>query len=157
MSAKEALTIAFEPLARAIAGLDLTNAGAAERALGEAFAVTSLAEIRAMILEASEAGWLTPREGGGVRFGRLAKPSEATHGLSIDVVDMTSPGPGHTHPNGEVSLCFAIDGAPTFMGKPEGWVVAEVGSHHVPTVAGGRMIIAYFLPDGAMVFDSIDP
>ncbi len=153
MPTKEALIETFEPLARHVAALDLTNADAAERSLDQAFPVADLTELRQQLVAASEEGWLTPRENAGVRFGRLAKPTEATHGLSIDVVDMTSAGPGHTHPNGEVSLCFALSGAPTFVGKPEGWVVAEAGSHHVPTVAGGRMLIAYFLPDGAMVFD----
>lgn len=153
MPTKEALLEAFEPVARHVATLDLTDASAAEAALHEAFPVSGLDALRAMMLAASEEGWLTPRENAGVRFGRLAKPTEATHGLSIDVVDMTQVGPGHTHPNGEASLCFALEGAPTFMGKPEGWVVAEAGSHHVPTVAGGRMLIAYFLPEGAMIFD----
>jgi len=153
MPSREALLEAFEPIARRVAELDLTAAEPAEAQLNEALAVSSLDGLRAMMIAASEEGWLTPRENAGVRFGRLAKPTEATHGLSIDVVDMTSAGPGHTHPNGEASLCFALEGSPTFMGKPEGWVVAGAGSHHVPTVQGGRMLIAYFLPEGAMVFD----
>lgn len=154
MSSKEALIEAFEPVAHRVATLDLTDAETAEAALNAAFPVETLAGLREQLIAASEEGWLTPRENAGVKFGRLAKPGEATHGLSIDVVDMTSAGPGHTHPNGEASLCFALEGAPTFMNKPEGWVVAAAGTHHVPTVAGGRMLIAYFLPEGAMVFDA---
>ncbi|MEO0605119.1 MAG: DUF4863 family protein [Myxococcota bacterium] len=153
MPTKEALIEAFGPIAERVAAIDLTDAPTAEAALNEAFPVSELGELRAQMIAASEEGWLTPRENAGVRFGRLAKPVDATHGLSIDVVDMTSGGPGHTHPNGEASLCFALEGTPTFMDKPEGWVVAAAGTHHVPTVAGGRMLIAYFLPDGAMVFD----
>jgi len=155
MPSKEELIQAFEPLARRVAALDLADADGAEATLNRELPVSELAELRAMMLAASEEGWLTPRTADPtLRFGRLAKPTEATHGLSIDVVDMTAAGPGHTHPNGEARLCFALEGAPTFMDKPEGWVVAPSGSHHVPTVAGGRMLIAYLLPDGAMVFDS---
>lgn len=155
MPSKEQLIDAFEPLARRVAELDLADAESAESALEAAFPIRDLAALRELMVAASEEGWLTPRTADAtLRFGRLAKPTEATHGLSIDVVDMTSAGPGHTHPNGEASLCFALEGAPTFMDQPEGWVVAPSGSHHVPTVAGGRMLIAYFLPDGVMVFDT---
>ncbi|MEC7947559.1 MAG: DUF4863 family protein, partial [Myxococcota bacterium] len=89
---------------------------------------------------------------GGVRFGRLTKATTASRGFSIDAVDMNGPGPGHVHPNGEVDLCFALDGAPTFDGNPPGWTSYAPGSWHVPTVAGGRMAILYFLPDGAIRF-----
>ena len=50
---------------------------------------------------------------------------------------------------GEFDLCFALSGAPTFDGHPPGWVVLPPNSWHVPTVAGGRMAILYFLPGGA--------
>jgi hypothetical protein len=63
---------------------------------------------------------------------------------------MTAPGPRHKHPRGEVNLSFALEGAPRFDGQPEGWVVFPPGSEHVPTVTGGRMLIAYFLPGGAI-------
>jgi len=99
-------------------------------------------------------GSLVPREAGGVRFGRLAKATEDTRGLSIDVVDMTGPGPGHVHPNGEFDLSFALEGDPTFDDQPPGWFVMAPGSWHVPTVAGGRMAIVYFLPGGAIEFGS---
>ena len=66
---------------------------------------------------------------------------------------MSAPGPGHTHPNGEIDLCFAVDGAPTFDGHPPGWTVYPPGSWHVPTVAGGVMDILYFLPGGAIRFE----
>ena len=83
---------------------------------------------------------------------RVFKASEDTHGLGVDAVHMSSPGPGHLHPSGEVDLCFALDGSPTFDGNPPGWTVYADGSWHVPTVTGGTMAILYFLPDGAIHF-----
>lgn len=97
-------------------------------------------------------GWLAPKEAGGIRFGRVAKPTDALHGFSIDAVDMDCAGPGHTHPNGEFDLSFPLEGEPHFEGKGEGWVVLPPGSWHVPTVTGGRMGILYFLPGGAIQF-----
>ena len=58
-------------------------------------------------------GWLCDREGGGIRYGRIFKPSADLHGFSVDVVDMTDVvGPHHSHPNGEVDLVMPIDGHP---------------------------------------------
>jgi hypothetical protein len=108
--------------------------------------------IRGAVVTGLAAGWLTPREAGGVRFGRLAKSTDDSCGFSIDAVDMDGPGPGHTHPNGEIDLCFDLEGAPTFDGAAPGWTVYGAGSWHVPTVTGGRMAILYFLPGGAMKF-----
>ena len=45
-----------------------------------------------------------------------------------------------------------LDGSPTFMGQPAGWVVEAPGSQHVPTVAGGTMLIVYLLPQGRIEF-----
>jgi hypothetical protein len=95
------------------------------------------------------AGWLVPKANAGVRFGRVAKDLA---GFSVDAVLMSSPGAEHVHPNGEIDLCFARSGAPKFDGHGEGWVVFPPGSRHVPTVAGGEMLILYFLPGGAIEF-----
>jgi hypothetical protein len=65
---------------------------------------------------------------------------------------MTGPGPRHRHPRGELNYCIALEGAPTFMGQAPGWVVEPPGSEHVPTVAGGRMLIVYLLPQGEIEF-----
>ena len=107
---------------------------------------------RGVVEQGLSEGWLTPREAGGIRFGRVAKPTADTHDFSIDAVDMDATGPGHTHPNGEFDLSFALSGDPRFEGQPEGWVVLPPGSWHVPTVTGGRMGILYFLPGGAIKF-----
>lgn len=99
-------------------------------------------------------GWLCNRENAGIRFSRPVKPSPASNGWSVDAVVMDRiSGPRHTHTNGEVNLCFAEEGDPRFCGHAEGWVVFPRGSTHVPVVAGGRMLILYFLPEGAVVFD----
>jgi len=140
----------LQPYCVTIAALDLSDPAAAEARLREAH--PDLSTLRDAVLS-SPASDLVPRSAGpDVRFGRVAKPSPATRDLSIDAVDMTGPGAEHTHPNGEVSLCFATEGDPRFLGRPEGWVVVPPGSRHVPTVTGGRMRILYFLPGGAMVF-----
>src|SRR5689334_10542829 len=44
-------------------------------------------------------GWLCNREADGIRFGRVLKATEATHGFSVDVVEMEDiAGPHHVHP-----------------------------------------------------------
>ena len=67
-------------------------------------------------------------------------------------LDVRGAGPLHRHPAGEVNWCIALEGEPTFMGQPPGWVVEPPGSEHVPTVSGGRMLIVYLLPAGAIEF-----
>jgi hypothetical protein len=99
------------------------------------------------------AGWLCNREGGGIRYGRIFKPAPDLHGFSVDVVDMQDvAGPHHVHPNGEIDLIMPIDGAATFDGRPAGWLVCPPGSAHRPTVAGGRALVLYLLPEGQIQF-----
>jgi Domain of unknown function (DUF4863) len=98
-------------------------------------------------------GWLCDRGEPHARFGRVAKASPDTRALSIDVVALEGAGLLHGHPRGEVTLGFAFD--PTtvgsrFDGHPPGWVVMPAGSVHTPTVTGPRMVLLYFLPDGAV-------
>ncbi|MEZ4340092.1 MAG: DUF4863 family protein [Sandaracinaceae bacterium] len=112
----------------------------------------ALEALRAVVREGVAAGWLASRENAGIRFGRVRKAADAAD-LSIDCVHMDQPGPGHTHPNGEIDLCFAVEGSPTFDGREPGWTVYPPGSWHVPTVAGGVMDILYFLPGGAIRFE----
>jgi len=98
-------------------------------------------------------GWLCDREGGGIRYGRIFKPSHDLHGFSVDVVDMTNiAGPHHTHPSGEIDLIMPIDGNATFDGRPAGWLVCPPGSAHRPTVANGRALVLYLLPEGRIEF-----
>ncbi len=99
------------------------------------------------------AGWLCDREGGGIRYGRIFKPSEELHGFSVDVVDMKDiAGPHHCHPNGEINLIMPIDGDAQFDGHPAGWLVCPPGSAHRPTVFNGRALVLYLLPQGSIEF-----
>lgn len=124
---------------------------------GSSEALTRLdtSSFEAALREAHAEGWATPKEGGGVRFGRLARPSPETRGFSIDIVEMSGAASGaHTHLTGEFDLNLPLDGSPRFDGRADRWVVYPPGSRHVPTVTGGRMLIAYFLPEGAVRFES---
>jgi hypothetical protein len=148
---KSELLEALLPLCNAVAAVDL-GAEDADAQIEAQVAANSAAVQRVETLsrQGLEAGWLCPRENQGIAFGRVAKPTETTHSLSVDAVYMSGAGAAHTHPNGEVSICFATEGEPTFEGHADGWVVLPPGSSHVPTVEGGKMLILYFLPEGAM-------
>ncbi len=101
----------------------------------------------------AQEGWLCNREGGGIRYGRVFKPSDDLHGFSVDVVDMRNiAGPHHTHPQGEIDLVLPIDAGATFDGRPAGWCVYGPGSAHRPTVANGRAFVLYLLPAGLIEF-----
>jgi Domain of unknown function (DUF4863) len=98
-------------------------------------------------------GWLCDREGAGIRYGRIFKPSPDLHGYSVDVVDMKNiAGPHHSHPCGEIDLIMPIEGDATFDGRPAGWLVCPPGSAHRPTVALGRALVLYLLPEGRIEF-----
>jgi hypothetical protein len=98
-------------------------------------------------------GWMCEREAGGIRYGRVIKATPATHGFSVDVVDMNDCiGPHHAHPKGEIDLVMPTEGEARFDGQPAGWVVYGPGTAHRPTVSGGRALVLYLLPDGAIEF-----
>lgn len=150
----DAVRAALAPIAAAVGSLDLSDPQAAQRALSERFPLHALSALRELLLEANRAGLLTPKRATEtLTFGRVAKPAPDLGGCSIDAVDMAGAGAAHMHPNGEVSLCFAVQGDPRFVGYPEGFVVVPPGSRHVPEVTSGRMVIVYFLPGGAMVWE----
>jgi len=99
------------------------------------------------------AGWMCNREAGGIKYGRVVKPGEATHGFSVDVVEMDNlAGPHHRHPSGEIDMIMPLSGAPAFDGHGAGWLVYGPGSAHSPTVTGGRALVLYLLPQGAIEF-----
>lgn len=99
------------------------------------------------------AGWMCGREHAGIKYGRIVKPGAATHGFSVDVVDMDNVAGGHhRHPNGEIDLVMPVAGVARFDGHGAGWLVYEPGSAHTPTVAGGRALVLYLLPQGAIEF-----
>lgn len=98
-------------------------------------------------------GWMCKHEGGGIRYGRVIKASDATHGYAVDVVDMDNiAGPHHVHPNGEIDLIMPLTNGALFDGHPAGWCVYGPGSAHAPTVTAGRALVLYLLPQGAIEF-----
>jgi hypothetical protein len=105
--------------------------------------------------EGVAAGWMCSREAGGIRYGRVVKPSEATHGFSVDVVEMEDvAGPHHRHPNGEIDLIMPLRGPARFDGRGSGWLVYGPGTAHRPTVTGGKAYVLYLLPGGAIEFST---
>jgi hypothetical protein len=93
------------------------------------------------------------REHAGIKYGRVIKPGDATHGFSVDVVDMDNVAGGHhRHPTGEIDLVMPVSRAAAFDGRGAGWLVYEPGSAHVPTVSGGCALVLYLLPQGAIEF-----
>ena len=99
------------------------------------------------------AGWMCNREHAGIKYGRVVKPGPATHGYSVDVVEMDDVAGGHhRHPNGEIDLVMPIDETAVFDGRGAGWRVYGPGSAHVPTVTGGKAWVLYLLPQGAIEF-----
>lgn len=98
-------------------------------------------------------GWMCNRTGGGIRYGRVLKATDATHGFSVDVVDMENVvGPHHVHPNGEIDLIMPLTTGACFDSHPAGWCVYAPGSGHRPTVTEGRALVVYLLPNGAIEF-----
>lgn len=103
--------------------------------------------------DAIAAGWMCNREAGGIRFSRVIKPSDAIHGFSVDVVVMDDcKGPHHRHPNGEIDMIMPLDAGAKFDGRDKGWLVYPAGHAHFPTVTGGKAIVLYLLPGGAIEF-----
>jgi len=95
-------------------------------------------------------GWMCEREQGGIKFGRVIKDID---GFSIDVVEMSDlVGPHHRHPNGEIDMIMPIDAGAEFDGHGAGWFVYGPDSAHKPTVTGGKALVLYLLPGGAIEF-----
>lgn len=142
------------PLLNFCAELDLRDEVAAQQALEAAypFGGDFVRSLGVRMKREAEAGTLCDRGQPPVQWSRVFSASEETCGFSADAVLMSSPGPRHRHPEGEIDLCFAIDGDPLFDDHSPGWVVYGPDSVHVPTVAGGTMLILYLLPSGAIEF-----
>lgn len=140
---------ALDPILKTLQSLDLADPASAKAHLDQENPLSDLEAVRRLAMEGMEEGWLLPHESGSVRYGRLAKDCS---GWSIDAVLMSGPGPLHRHPAGEVDLLMTLEGEAEFDGHPEGWCVYGPDSTHVPTVTGGKMLILYFLPGGAIEF-----
>lgn len=110
-------------------------------------------ELEQLCKEGAHAGWLCQSEAGGIRFGRVLRAGPATHGFSVDVVEMSDiVGPHHRHPGGEIDMIMPLDPGARFDGETRGWKVYGPGSAHHPTVAGGSALVLYLLPQGAIEF-----
>ena len=144
----------LHPLLAFAAQLDLDQPDAARDALVAEFPLSSapIQALREHMIEEMNAGRLVQNGKDPLRYSRVFKQSEETLNFSSDAVLMNGAGPKHRHPEGEIDLCFALEGDPKFDGNPEGWVVYGKGSVHIPTVTGGQMLILYLLPNGAFEF-----
>ena len=142
------------PLIEAAQGVDLSDATRARNELEQRLDPTGpeASALNAALIALLEAGEIADRGAPPVRWSRVAKAGPDTAGFSIDAVHMSGPGPRHRHPLGEIDYCIALEGEPTFDGQPPGWVVLPRDSTHVPTVAGGSMLILYLLPEGQIEF-----
>lgn len=145
---------AFQPLLEAAAGVDPGDPATARDLLTRRLDPDGERgrEVGRQLLALYAEGQLAQRGAPPVRWGRVAAAGPETRDFSIDVVVMDGAGPRHRHPNGEINFCVPMDGSPSFVGQPPGWVVVAPGSEHVPEVEGGTMLIAYLLPGGAIEF-----
>ena len=110
-------------------------------------------EVESLCRQGMENGELGRHEAGGIRFGRVFKPNPDYHGFSLDIVHMQDvAGPHHRHPHGEIDLVLPLDETARFDGQARGWVVYPPDSAHHPTVTGGKAIVLYLLPAGAIEF-----
>lgn len=126
-----------------------------EQWLNQDFGVDSIwyQQIKSLCLAGIEQGWLCNREGGGIRYGRVFKPSDDLAGFSVDVVDMENiAGPFHIHPLGEIDLIMPIVEGALFDQHTAGWMVTPPDSAHAPTVSNGRALVLYLLPEGQIQF-----
>lgn len=99
------------------------------------------------------AGWMCNREAGGIKYGRIVKPGEASYGFSVDVVEMENlAGPHHRHPEGEIDMIMPLSTSAKFDGRGAGWLVYGRGSAHHPTVSDGKALVLYLLPKGKIEF-----
>ena len=110
-------------------------------------------DIQTACHNAIKAGWMCKYEAGGIRYGRVIKPSDELKGYSVDVVDMENiRGPHHRHPKGEIDMVMPIDADAQFDGKGAGWKVYKADTAHYPTVTNGRALVLYLLPGGDIEF-----
>jgi len=150
---REAFEKLVSEVTRELAGKPLDAALAAELNAKFPPAGAAFKAIEAACHEAIKDGWMCNRAAGGIKFGRVAKPSPALAGFSIDVVDMADvKGPHHRHPQGEIDMIMPITPGAAFDGHGAGWCVYAPDTAHHPTVRGGRALVLYLLPAGAIEF-----
>ena len=144
----------LQPLLELITQLDLNDPKNARDQLNTHYPLTHelIGNIKTAMLAGVENQTMCHKGEAPVQFSRAFKANPENFNISADAVLMSAPGPKHKHPQGEIDLCFTLDGEPTFDGQPEGWVVYGPNSKHIPTVKNGTMLILYLLPTGAIEF-----
>ncbi|MFI4988500.1 MAG: DUF4863 family protein [Alphaproteobacteria bacterium] len=150
---QESFETLLSAVTREAAGKPLDDALAATLNARFPAAGAAFKAIEAACHAAIAAGWMCNREAGGIKYGRVAKPSPVLAGFSIDVVDMADvKGPHHRHPQGEIDMIMPITAGAAFDGHGAGWFVYGPDTAHHPTVSGGRALVLYLLPAGAIEF-----
>ncbi len=110
-------------------------------------------EVLSLCQQGIAEGWVCQHEQGGIKYGRVFKPSAELNNFSVDIVFMKDVvGPHHVHPQGEVDLVLPLTEGAAFDGTSEGWKVYPPESAHKPTVTGGEAFVIYFLPNGEIKF-----
>ncbi|MFO0633996.1 MAG: DUF4863 family protein [Nannocystaceae bacterium] len=162
-SARAALDTMLAPVLASLAALPRPDspeqASSLQQALHERWPLShpQIVALATALREGVDAGWLCDRGEPHSRFCRLAKPSAASFDHSLDLVALRGAGMAHAHPRGEITLALSAgeaDADARFDGAPAGWIVYPAGSSHTPTVTGGRMILLYALPGGAVQWSS---
>ena len=104
----------FKPLIDAATGVSLSDPDAARAELNSRLDPDSPEghQLSQALVELLEAGKVADRGAPPVRYSRAAKATEETGGFSIDVVDMTGPGPRHRHPNAQTRAPRTTQRAP---------------------------------------------
>ena len=137
------------PVARFAQGRALDTALQADLNLKFPPACDTFKQIRAACHAGIAAGWLCGQGDAKRRFGRIFEPGDATHGFSVDVVDITDlVGNHHRHPTGEIDMIMPVTREARFDDRGAGWLVYPPDSGHRPTVSAGRALILYLLPEG---------
>ncbi len=113
----EALHEALAPVLSVVARIDPSDPSAKAKLDAELpLQGPALEKLRQVVRAGVDARWLADREADGVRWSRVKKAASPGE-LSIDCVNMDRPGPGHTHPNGEIDLCFPPQGSVRHSGS----------------------------------------
>jgi len=134
------------PVLKELRASDLERADYVERYLSTRFPLGGgvCRGVREACEAGLRAGWLGPYEAETPAATRVLKPGD----FAVDVVVLKGLGAAHAHPSGEVNLCFALEGEPTYDGRQPGWVVLRPESEHAPKVRAGTMLVVTLLPGG---------
>jgi hypothetical protein len=90
-------------------------------------------------------GWMCQRSAGGIRYGRVLKPTPDLDQFSVDVVEMNEVvGPHHAHPKGEIDMVMPIDADAQFDGHKAGWCMPQIPRIGPRSPEGGRSSCTYY-------------